>query len=544
MGLAVALDRVEADALEQAADSLLDLLEPVRTELYRTPCEKHGQHSELAHSFWVRSVQCPGCSASVYLFPYSLITVASRRRSEKWGYFGCKRCGAVTRSGLTSDSSNRKCGRCRLRLSDQSVPLTPGRIATCSGCSTSFPAFADDLGPRWTLCLEQRLCGKELHFIANPKPHRDATGDPPAQGGMLMAEIPDGQETSVLRRAGFHRWIDLYPTRQVGVILEAARVVKEMRVNARVRRRLLLAICGTAEMAGYASRWDRYYPKAFEIASNHRFSVVGLSCETNLLGARGRGTLRRRLASSVKAARWVEETFPTQGAPRHLAAAGRRRALSGATVAVGSSERLLLTGSTADLVLTDPPYHDDVQYGELAALFFVWAQATGLFPADQALDLRREAVPNAVRKTDGSDYERLLTDIFGEAARVLKSDGRMILTFHNSDLRAWDSLAVALRKSGFKVTGLATALAENYADHSKRRQGAFTHDLVIECRTEGDATLPQTVTHPSNNEERELLAAGAALSNFCGGRSRDFRRQYMELCPPMERRLIRDGLPH
>ena len=28
-----------------------------------------------------------------------------------------------------------------------------------------------------------------------------------------------------------------------------------------------------------------------------------------------------------------------------------------------------------DLVLTDPPYFDDVQYAELASLFLAWAQA-------------------------------------------------------------------------------------------------------------------------------------------------------------------------
>lgn len=43
-------------------------------------------------------------------------------------------------------------------------------------------------------------------------------------------------------------------------------------------------------------------------------------------------------------------------------------------VVEGSSEKIVLPDDSADIVLTDPPYHDDVQYGELSLPLRAWAQ--------------------------------------------------------------------------------------------------------------------------------------------------------------------------
>jgi adenine-specific DNA methylase len=38
-------------------------------------------------------------------------------------------------------------------------------------------------------------------------------------------------------------------------------------------------------------------------------------------------------------------------------------------VVEGSSEQMVLPSDSVHLVLTDPPYHDDVQYAELSARY-------------------------------------------------------------------------------------------------------------------------------------------------------------------------------
>ena len=284
-------------------------------------------------------------------------------------------------------------------------------------------------------------------------------------------------------------------------------------------------------MAGHISRWDRHYPKAYEAVANHRYAVTGLSAEVNLLADRGRGVLKRRFAASVRAAQWRAEHLPPDLRVRKHASTDRRRELSGVLLAHGSSSRQLAPNASVDLVLTDPPYFDDVQYAELAAIFLAWARVTGLEGDSIELDLANEAVANTRRGTDVDRYRELLTAILTETRRSLKPDGRMILTYHNTDLRAWWALGRALRDARFGIQALAVAWAENDSDHSKRGRLAFTRDLVIECRPRQATSQFVVAAHPADNpESKELVAAGRAIATMPLNESVvDFRSRYRQL---------------
>jgi adenine-specific DNA methylase len=184
-------------------------------------------------------------------------------------------------------------------------------------------------------------------------------------------------------------------------------------------------------------------------------------------------------------------------------------------VVQGSSTRQPLGDRSVDLVLTDPPYYDDIQYAELGSLFLAWAQATGLIAASVHVDLRAEAVPNSLRGTDTSRYCKLLTAVFSESRRTLKPGGRLVLTFHNTTGKAWWALARALGRAGFFVTALAVAHAENETDHAKRGRRAFSRDLVIECRAAyADPASLVIAADAADSQSYELLAAGRAVAGL------------------------------
>jgi putative DNA methylase len=518
-GLATTLDGVDAEALTSAGARWLEGLSDLRSRLYATNCPAHGP-GEVVHTLWARAQECTACQRDIFLFPYSLVTVDSRRKDEPNGWFGCRACGHVTRSRLSV--ARRACGGCSRRLEDADQPLLLEGRMVCphAGCGAEQPAYSSIV--RWKTVLIQRLCKNDsgnvvLHF-ARPseqevgQAHRGA--DDLRLPEQLIREIPDGVETRRLRRAGLKHWCDLYPPRQLASLLAAANAIRRMRLDAVVRNRLRMAICGAAEMAGYASRWDRYYPKAFEATANHRFTLTGLACETNLLSDTGRGTLPRRLGHSVRAARWsgafeiqASGTTPSRGR-RH-----QRPPEGSALVARGSSTRQLLPDDSIDLVLTDPPYFDDVQYAELAALFLTWAQSTGVIAANVRLDLSSEAVGNARRSAGVEHYRSLLTRILIETARTLAPRGRMLLTFHNSDGRAWWALGRALGQAGFGVGALAVAHAENETDHAKRNRNCFSRDLVLECRI-GHIAGVHVVNANVTGESAELIAAGRAVAEL------------------------------
>lgn len=520
-GLATALDGINPDVLVKGAATALARLEPLRLSLYGTSCPSHGDNSELVHVFWARWSRCPACSEIVYLYPYSLLTLASRALHESEGYFGCRSCGGISRHAITA-SRRRRCHSCDSYLSEPDTPLLANRMAKCcrSSCRNTFPVF-DGEAPRWVVVLVQRLCRHEgrsvVHF--DRPTDRELAGNRPVVSipKPLVQRIPAGIETSILHRAGFKRWCDLYPPRQLATLLAAADIIESLDVSEPTKTRLRLAVSGSAEMAGFASRWDRYYPKAFEAIANHRFAALGFACETNLLATQGRGTIRRRFASSVHAARFARAHLTVEGGTRVRAASGRRTRLkSGALLGCGSSERQLTSDGSVDLVLTDPPYFDSVQYAELASLFLAWAHSLNLVPSSLTLDLRSEAVANSSRGAGVEEYRALLTRIFRETKRALKVDGQLVLTFHNTDIRAWWALARALDSSGFAVVAIAVAQAENATDHPKRNRRSFTKDLVIECRQKFAKARLTVVEGGSDTQGRELRAVGRAVASGGG----------------------------
>lgn len=517
MGVATALDRVDPATLREGGEAWVEGLVSKRRELYGTTCPNHGPDSEILTTFWVRRAECPCCATPAYLYPYSLLTLASRGKSETHAYFGCRACGAVTRS--RRDAKERRCSDCSRRLPDYNKSLLADGLFRCCerGCRNEFPAFAAKF--TWCPVLVQRLCGKFAHIDRPSDAELTAiTSAPyPEIPASLRAAVPEGLETRRLRRAGVKCWADLYPPRQLNSLLSAAAALDDHELGAPIRSRLRLVICGAAEMAGFASRWDRFYPKAFEATANHRFNLTGFAVETNLLAERGRGTLHRRLAHSVRAAEWGESF---KGRSARTLASGRRSRLSSSDLACpnvvrGSSARQLLGDEAVDLVLTDPPYFDDVQYAELASLFLAWGRATSLIGKSVRLDLRSEAVPNATRGAGTARYCELLSAVLCETARTLKADGRAVLTFHNTDGQAWWALARALGNASLSVSALAVAHAENETDHAKRGRRAFSHDLVIEaCRRPVAPTAILIANEASDPQSRQLIAAGRAVAEL------------------------------
>jgi adenine-specific DNA methylase len=331
---------------------------------------------------------------------------------------------------------------------------------------------------------------------------------------VLRIQIREGVETRHLLRNGFRYWSDLYTHRQVQTLLAAIREVDALDYPSSIKDRLRFVVLGACEMPGYLCRWARTHPKTFEAIANHRYSRSTVVTETNLLSPMGRGTLPKRLAAAEKGLLWLQETsMPTRTTV--ATSEGKRRKLTrGVLIATGSSDRQLLQDGSARLVLTDPPYHDDLQYGELARLFHVWLAVAADIPSP-AED--SEAVPNAIRGTNTERYEEIVKECLTESRRTLAPNGRLVLTFHNHDLGAWTALRNALIGSGFGVVGLATVSAENSADHSKRNKRSFLCDLVIECvprlsRGRGDAFPPTVRGRTDTDQRRNLLAVGLALA--------------------------------
>lgn len=494
-GLRTTLQPVDPVLLEKAANSLMERLVRASRALYRTT--RRSDH--LVARLHVRSCACSECAKTNYLFPTSLVALDGRIVTDPTtGWFGCPACGEVRQAQWPQGPKT--CGACGFSF----LPVRPeskrneNLMLNCAHCEKHVTLPPETLHrAKWKHVLSMTGDGRSLEFRAPdralPRLRRESLV---ARG--LDRRIPPGGETGALSRGGFSQWSDLFPDRQMALLDEALSAIKIEKLPVAVRQRLLLAVAGFAEMAGYACRWDPRYRKAYEVTSNHHYARTFLAAETNPAAHMGRGTIARRLKSAVKAARWFG------GSDK-------------ASVVCGSSIKQPLADKSVDLVITDPPYYDSVQYAELSRLFRVFAQSLGLKWTNRVE--ATEAVPNRRLGCSHEEYVERLQGIFAETHRTLKRHGRMLITFHDNKVVAWQAVADALRRSGWHVVSVAVVHSENEKDFAKSTTKAITVDAVFECiraRRKKPRRVPATGAL-NNNSARNILAMAAAVASYVNG---------------------------
>jgi putative DNA methylase len=501
-GLSTALQPVKALELEKGIVELLSRVEHLRS-LYTRP-----DGAELSHIIRVRNVYCDCCASKYYEFPTPLVSLRSRTADEREAYFGCRGCGAISMRGRDIKKFVCACGQ----------PQSALRISSdCPHCAKDSPASTDVVSrPSWTPVLVQEIDndGARIHTRLRPVKPDDPTGDSlrKVKHPALESDIADGVETRRLVSAGFKRWKDLYTARQSNTLLCALENVNDLAASKAVKDRIALCVLGAAEMPGYISRWDRFHLKAFEGTANHRFSSGSLVVESNILATIGRGSLHHRFRSARKASEWIhkDKVSARDIATTNVGARGRRPTNWDVLVATGSSKKQALNDRSVHIVLTDPPYHDDVQYGEISRLFHAWLS---VYRHMRPIDEHEEAVANTNRQDSKNKFEDTIAGCLRESCRTLRKDGVLVLTFHNKQLFAWQALARALNKSGFVIRALAAVRAENGDDHCKRNVKAMLHDLVIECIKRGPKSIKtKLVFRPTSRPEKNLAAVGLALA--------------------------------
>jgi putative DNA methylase len=370
--------------------------------------------------------------------------------------------------------------------------------------------------PKWKAVLVQHLLPEGALPRARLRPV--LPGDPvdasvaSTSFKELALAIPDGIETRRLARFGFEYWGDLYTERQASILLSGLAAIQRLTFGQSVKDRLAFAVIGCTEMPAYLSRWDRFALKPFEALANHRYAHSTLAAEIDPLAPVGRGTLPRRFAAACKTLEWLSGQCGKLPALKRVVATSRKmsRQPNRVVVATGSSTRQPIPDGTVQLTLSDPPYLADVQYGELARLFHLWL---GIYKPLAAIDENSEAVPNTARGIGVDAYRATIASCLGESRRALARNGRLVLTFHNTELVAWQALAGALHQAGFDVLALAVVHAENGGDLCKRNVNSMLHDLVLECRLRRRrASKPEVVVAAKSVAEKNLVAIGLALA--------------------------------
>lgn len=137
-----------------------------------------------------------------------------------------------------------------------------------------------------------------------------------------------------------------------------------------------------------------------------------------------------------------------------------------------------IPSNSVDYIFTDPPYSDNVQYGELN---FIWETWLGFDTHwhDQ------EIVVNHVRGVSEVDWALMMKQAVGECYRVLKPGRWLSLCYHDTSEGTWELVQDIMAEVGFVVDKTESAL---FIDAGQKSYNQLTadkstkRDLVLNFR--------------------------------------------------------------
>jgi putative DNA methylase len=250
--------------------------------------------------------------------------------------------------------------------------------------------------------------------------------------------------------------------------------------------------------------------------SNNNYHPKTTIVENSVFPPTGMGNWYSCTAPLFEAAEWKRQPWDTVSVANlekthselalSIAAKGTKGypgdGLLGADVFCGSSTELesQRSGET-DLVITDPPFGGLLHYSELADFFYVWLRLAlkARYPeyfTSEYTPKSLEAVANRAREPEDPDgfYQRLLTQCWREAHRILKPGGILAFTFHHSEDEPWVAVLESLFDAGFYLE----ATYPIRSDETKGEGGkpgtfgsqTIEYDIIHVCRKRTEEPKP------------------------------------------------------
>jgi putative DNA methylase len=199
----------------------------------------------------------------------------------------------------------------------------------------------------------------------------------------------------------------------------------------------------------------------------------------------------------------IEDHWPTDG----------RYADRAISLSRSDSATTGLSDRSIDLVVTDPPFFDNVHYPELADFFHSWQQLT----ANPAGGHNSTRSPAEVQDSKADRFSAKLRSVFCKCGCIIKDHSLLVFTYHHSRDEGWKSLAEALLGAGLVVVNSHPVKAEmSVATPKSQAREPIQLDIIIVCRKPGAARLPRPSVAQATECAREQLgrlgAAGFELS--------------------------------
>ena len=450
---------------------------------------------------WARTVRCKGCRAVLPLLKTRWLCRKDDKRVRLT--MAPKADGSGVDFGVESGAPRSGGNAAQQREHDRQIGAgTMSRSGARCPCCGAFMAMEDirlegragRLGAVLTAVVVDGPKGKEYRL---PEDGELRAAEVPADEiEALYADIPFGLPTEPMPGKGalgfriplygFDRWAKLFTDRQLLALGSFLREVRQLSATMedspwewRQAVTAMNALC-LDRLADYSSAVCLWLNRLEAIG--HTFTRFALPIVWDYTEV---NPLSNTTGNFLGAVEWVAR------AVEHLQEA--------ATGAAGSQVLCQSASDAApggfDVICTDPPYYDAIPYSDLMDFFHVWlrrvlhgvvSEADPVFaaphgPKDGELidDASRFGGDKALSK---QAYEDGMARAFRRCHEALNRDGRLVLVFANKSPDAWETLAAALIRAGFTVTGSWPIRTEMQTRLRSLASAALASSVWLVCR--------------------------------------------------------------
>lgn len=507
---------VERQALQQWDEAVLraafkEVEAGCRDEIDELHRDRLGR--TVLYYFWVARTICPTCQVDVDLFTDYVFARHAYPKRVPLARALCPVCSSITSYDLSlgGELQCSSCGSSSPRtgpVGGQSVTCPNGHahrvIEALAGKRPEYRMYAKLLLDGGTKRYEP-VEDFDVALYANAAERLQRKNNLVLPAGRLET----GYNTAQAIRWGFREWRDFFNERQLYCLGLLGSAIRSLGCPAPEREALVALFSGTLE---FNNMFCSYKGEGTG-AVRHMFSHHILKPERVPLEAHPWGTpfssgsfstlFESRLgrAASYKASPFDIEV--DVGGPRrvHGISAPLSRSIitefrpldaTSAYISSGSSADTDLPAGSVDLIVTDPPYLDNVHYSELADFFHAWLRQLEPHGAYPLIETTR--MDGEVQHTEVSGFEAAIAAVWKECARIVRPTGLLAFTFHETEFEGWAALFRSLLAAGWMTTSVVPVKAEmSVASPKSAAREPSNLDSIVVCRpggrSPGDAQL-------------------------------------------------------
>ena len=490
-----------------------------REEIDRLHSTEDGR--AVLYYFWVATVECPDCLEKVRLFDSPVFSKHASPKRVPRAQIVCPECLSI--KTVRYDFVTEICPNGHEIHQRGAVR---GQTATCShGHDFKVLSALNDGPPLYEMYAKMvaQKDGTKVYESITDWDRRlydecvEMLGSFPADSVLPVGDLASGNNTNQALKWNFRQWRDFFNARQLVSLSLLATSIRDLPGPAPEREALVALFSGTLEFNNLFASFKGEGTGAVR----HMFSHHILKPERTPLEAHPWGTpqssgsfstlfksrLQRaheyklRPVDLIKHGAEVEQVVGV-GAPL---AATIRESWEEFSHTEGQSVYLTTKNSadtdlpdeSVDLVVTDPPYMDNVHYAELADFFHAWLQGMRPYASYEMRPTTRAS--GEVQNADPDEFGRAIEAVWKECARVLKPGGLMAFTFHQARISGWIQIVESLKRAGFVITAVQPVKGEMSTSIVKSGSREPSNlDSVVVCRRLADGAM---------NPHRSLEAA-------------------------------------